>query len=267
VYARVPINIPVSTALQLRVPKVDELVTPELALVDPLLAATERRRLPEPDDTLGRLQNLGSLSNGGIPAAISEVDAVHFRTNAASNLPNLGDSAARVHRRHVRIPVIARFAAAALVVTVTIVAVVDVLSLGPPETRVPAALPAEQPTRTSSTSFASPGPQTTTAAHSKRPGQRLRPRAGKPDEPAAEQRRFAWAPVPESTAYRVEIYRGSDRVFGATTGRAHIAIPATWKSRGRAHRLGPGEYRWYVWPIVDGKRAATAIVQAKLTVS
>jgi hypothetical protein len=51
------------------------------------------------------------------------------------------------------------------------------------------------------------------------------------------------------------------------TTRAQIEIPATWESGGKVHRLEPGAYRWYVWPIVDGKRAPTAIVQAKLAVT
>jgi hypothetical protein len=79
-------------------------------------------------------------------------------------------------------------------------------------------------------------------------------------------RRFAWAPVAGADAYRVELFRDDDLVFVATSRSAEITVPARWTLAGKAHKLAAGEYRWYVWPIVAGRRAQSAVVQATLTV-
>jgi hypothetical protein len=81
-----------------------------------------------------------------------------------------------------------------------------------------------------------------------------------------QPRRFAWASTLGASAYHVELFRGNTRVFAGDTKDSQIAVPADWTLNGRRHVLSPGEYRWYVWPIVGGKRAPAAIVQAKLTV-
>ena len=82
----------------------------------------------------------------------------------------------------------------------------------------------------------------------------------------AGTRRFAWPPVAGATGYHVELFKGSALVFRNETARPETLIPRRWRFDGRLRRLEPGEYRWYVWPIVNGRREATAIVQAKLVV-
>jgi hypothetical protein len=83
---------------------------------------------------------------------------------------------------------------------------------------------------------------------------------------AAGARRFAWPPVAGSTGYHVELFRGSALVFRDETTKPEILIRKRWRLDGRLRRLEPGSYRWYVWPLVDGRRAASAIVQARLVV-
>jgi hypothetical protein len=85
--------------------------------------------------------------------------------------------------------------------------------------------------------------------------------------PADASRDFVWAPIDGASGYHVEFYRGGDRVFAADTTRAHVEVPVTWKLDGRTQRLVPGEYRWFVWPVVDGERASTATVQSALTIT
>jgi hypothetical protein len=80
-------------------------------------------------------------------------------------------------------------------------------------------------------------------------------------------RRFAWPPVVGATGYHVELFNGSALVFQNETTKPEIVIPRRWRLDGRRRRLEPGEYRWYVWPVVNGRREASAIVQAKLVVS
>jgi hypothetical protein len=56
-------------------------------------------------------------------------------------------------------------------------------------------------------------------------------------------------------------------VFAADTNEPQIAVPAHWTLNGRRHALSPGEYRWFVWPVVSGLRASSATVQATLTIT
>jgi hypothetical protein len=87
-----------------------------------------------------------------------------------------------------------------------------------------------------------------------------------PAPPMSGVRRFAWVPVRGADGYRVEIFRGQSLVFRADVDRPEIGVPASWTFRGQRTRLSPGEYRWYVWPVVSGRRASSAVVQARLVI-
>jgi hypothetical protein len=84
--------------------------------------------------------------------------------------------------------------------------------------------------------------------------------------PTSTPRRFAWAPAEGATGYHVELFRGKSLVFAADTIGPKITVPAKWTFDGSEHQLEPGAYRWYVWPIVSGKRTTRAVVQARLVV-
>jgi hypothetical protein len=88
----------------------------------------------------------------------------------------------------------------------------------------------------------------------------------RPAAAASGGRRFAWAPVARASGYHVELFRGSALVFRAETTKPEILIRARWRLGGKVHRLQPGEYRWYVWPRVAGRREAKATVRAALLV-
>jgi hypothetical protein len=130
----------------------------------------------------------------------------------------------------------------------------------------------EQPDATSET----PNP-TTTGPASPVPTQpeNEQPPANPPAKPRssptsgardAGSRTFAWAPVAGATGYHVELFRAGKRIFAVDTRRPSALIPAGWTFDGSRYRLEPAEYRWYVWPIVAGKRKARAVVQARLVV-
>jgi hypothetical protein len=231
------------------VPKTAGLITPELALVDPELAAIARRTLPEPDDTLSRVISVETRPPpGGHP-----FQGPH----------EVGPGSEQSPRWRLRLPALA--AAAAVVVSVTIAAVHEERAARPGAVAPPAVALGESMSTKPTTD---PGQAESQAASRppRKPAQTSGRSAGggRPETPRS--RSFAWAPVAGASGYSVELYRGSERVFASTARGAQIEIPATWNSGGRAHRLVPGEYRWYVWPIVAGKRAATAIVQTNLTV-
>ena len=62
-------------------------------------------------------------------------------------------------------------------------------------------------------------------------------------------RGFGWVPVAATSAYEVEFYRAGRRIFSARTTHAKLTVAKSWTYRGRRERFTPGTYRWYVWPI------------------
>jgi hypothetical protein len=116
----------------------------------------------------------------------------------------------------------------------------------------------ETPTAAPLHAIAEPQPRPAETAASEGP----RPSTGM----TAGARRFAWPPVAGSTGYHVELFRGSTLVFRDETTKPEILIRKRWRLDGRLRRLEPGSYRWYVWPLVNGRRTASAIVQARLVV-
>jgi hypothetical protein len=99
-----------------------------------------------------------------------------------------------------------------------------------------------------------------------RPSTQLKPARGRKTGMQAASRRFAWAPSHGASGYHIELFRGSALIFRAQMTKPEILIRRRWRFNGRDHQLEPGAYRWYVWPLVDGRRRAKAIVQAKLAV-
>ncbi len=78
--------------------------------------------------------------------------------------------------------------------------------------------------------------------------------------------RFSWAPANGATAYRVEFFRGNERVLEQTTRRPELVLKQTWVYQGRRVQRKPGTYRWYVWAIRKGLKDADALVRSQLVV-
>jgi hypothetical protein len=126
-------------------------------------------------------------------------------------------------------------------------------------------LDGESPTAAPLPAVANPQPPAASTGASE--GGATKPSAPtRPPSTGADTRRFAWPPVAGATGYHVELFKGSALVFRNETANPEILIPRRWRFDGRRRRLEPGEYRWYVWPVVNGRRKAMAIVQAKLVV-
>jgi hypothetical protein len=195
-----------------------EVVSPELALVDPLLARRARALLVDPTDVFRASEEVVSRS-----------------------------SPAWSRRR-------ALLAGSVLAIALGVL-LPDIRIEGSDSTTV--ASPLEEVAGTDASGTVPPTPQ----PESEPPAQ-PRGRAS-----TALPRRFAWAPVAGAGGYHVEFFLGSKKVFAADTDRPQIALPTRWRFRGVERTLEPGDYRWYVWPVVSGRRAAEAIVQARLAVS
>jgi hypothetical protein len=71
----------------------------------------------------------------------------------------------------------------------------------------------------------------------------------------------AWAPSPEATGYKVELFRKGVRVFAARTAGTSMILPTGTR------RLPAGTYTWYVWPVVRGHRDQAAIVSSPLVIT
>ncbi len=67
---------------------------------------------------------------------------------------------------------------------------------------------------------------------------------------------LAWRGVPKATYYNVQLYRGGRKILTAWPSTTSFRLQRSWRFEGRAYRLTPGLYRWYVWPGF-GARSAT----------
>ena len=88
----------------------------------------------------------------------------------------------------------------------------------------------------------------------------------RPTLQAPTSRRFAWAPSDGASGYHVEFFRGSTLVYARETTRPELDVPARWRHDGVLRSFRPGEYNWYVWPVIGGRRAARASVQTTIAI-
>lgn len=233
-------------------------VSPELVLVDPGLATWARDRLPAPSDTLARASSVPGASSHA-PGATSLVVASPARIPGELERPPEG------RRKRLMIGAVVL----AFAVTAFLADVPDQFR------RFPAVANRSEPS----------GPPV--ATDNDRGQFELRDGTNGTREPRATQsksvttttaasdrsaevpssgRRFAWAPIAGASGYHIELFRGSALVFRADSAKPQIVIRRRWRLGGRQHELKPGTYRWYVWPLVGGRRKAKATVQAKLVV-
>ena len=247
-----------------------EETSPELVLVDRELALRARERLPEPADTLARLEREISLQRLVALQPDDFGDALEGTTSGRSRLDRREPSLRR------RPGLLVAAATAAMLVIAALLLGVQVDLRGNPagaesviEARTNDSGSAEAP-EPATEAVREPAPVTEPAPAPAPPkvepstrGTRYKP----PGQDAARQPRpFAWAPVTGASAYRVEFFRGTDRIYSGATTRPQLELPRTWRFDGRIQRLRPGIYRWYVWPVRDGRRDTRATVQAELVI-
>ncbi len=67
---------------------------------------------------------------------------------------------------------------------------------------------------------------------------------------------LAWDPVAKATYYNVQLFRNGKKILTAWPAGESFRLQRSWTYDGRAQRLTPGTYRWYVWPGF-GKRSAS----------
>jgi hypothetical protein len=217
-------------------------ISPELALVDPELAARARALLPDrPGIRVPRRER-----DEPIPLRVAEVQVL---------------APAPVTRRRWRVTTVVAVAMAA---SAGFGFGVSAAASGEPEASAPSV-----PTTTSRPPVAPA--QDVPAKDVPAPGADApvevvpnpKPPTKSPAGPAARVApRFVWAPQADVTRYRFALYRGEQLIFQKDVTSPALEVPRTWTFRGRFYDLDPGRYRWVVWPYVSGKRLGPAIVSA-----
>jgi hypothetical protein len=223
-----------------------EALSPELVLVDPFLAASARQRLPDVADSLSPTAS----ASGHRPTASTEaLTALATAALEAAEHPISPSIEERSQSWRVLVGLAAATVAGLLLLDVHV-------QVGrTPASAEPAAISKPPGQSRSKQGARQRGTQQRPAPDGRRQGQE-----------APQARRFAWAPAVGASGYHIELFRGQARVYSGEATEPQITIPAHWSSGGRLRSLAPGEYRWYVWPIVSGRRATRAIVQAQLVV-
>ena len=194
-----------------------ELVSPELALVDPELAERARRSLPEPD-TLARLER-----------AVRAPDAPPRARHA------------------LRTPTVAR-TAVLLVLGASLVLNVNLLTEGGTAPRVP-----DQPAK-SAAPIQKAAPRYGVSAAQRRivPPHVRHPGVARPRKALeAPSLTLRWPEAPSAVQYDLVIWRGHQRVLDVwrRTPRVDLAdLPCT-----QARKLRPGlRYLWFAYPLLRG---------------
>ena len=279
----------------------EPVLSPELALVDPVLAAWARTRPPDLSHVAPIVRKPAS---GPPPEDVQADGSASSKASAEWKLSTpLGDGAGETaerlgtaERRQPRVMRSARratLAAAAVVLVAAGVLSGNVISqhgravaaelnfavqtaadaLPATSTNAPAVgSKRDKPTRARSAN--QKGTEASHAAHRAETG------SARPHPADAAKRRaiptsvrptrnFGWVPAAATSAYDVAFYRAGRRIFAARTTQAKITVAESWIYSGRRERFAPGVYRWYVWPIYksgSGMRRGTPIVNSKLTV-
>ena len=225
----------------------EEQISPELVLVDPELADAERAKLADRPTT-----------PAARPARPAIVSAPPLAERARATRP---PAAERLGSRRLLIGVAAATVATVLFFDVR-VEVGDIPASATRGARQAAAVP---PHPASKRRLAKP--KHTPTGKPARVGTRPRSRGSRASKAAAASpRRFAWAPTPRASGYYVEFFRGPRRVFARETSDAAIEIPVKWRYNGVERSFMPGEYRWYVWPVINGRRVTRAAVQTMVSI-
>jgi hypothetical protein len=59
---------------------------------------------------------------------------------------------------------------------------------------------------------------------------------------------FTWTRVRAASYYNLQLFRNGRKILSVWPRANRFALTRAWRSEGKAYRLTPGSYRWFVWP-------------------
>lgn len=74
---------------------------------------------------------------------------------------------------------------------------------------------------------------------------------------------LVWARVAGVSSYDVELVRNGSRIYSASSAMPSMDVPRTWTHEGMRFSIRP-EDQAFVWPVIDGRRAPEAVVKGTL---
>jgi hypothetical protein len=217
----------------------DDVVSPELALVDPELAARAR--------------------DGALP------DLALHRLAAAAAAGDVDDALPRSTLRGLRgrvpvTPVLTLLAIATVSLVVTSLT-------GPDSAHGEAPTVSARSSPSSGTGHAPNGGNATvhTSAASRTPAAAPVKRASRSQGPrfASTATTLVWHRSPRATSYEVELLRGDAVIFTSTSPSSQVVLPTSWQRGGKSYSIHP-EDRAFVWPVVNGRRGERPVVSGAL---
>lgn len=215
---------------------IPEPLSPELVLVDPVLANLARERLRSERIAVERT---GPGSPDDRPSAISPDYAEDDTSSFARP---------RTRRRGVFAAALAVLAVAGVGFAILDHELTDIG--GSVNGRIPTRMQSIQRTadarqnrRTTEPPRARAG---TASPHSTKPAVQPKKRLQGVQPTEFATRLFVWPAVSGATFYRVEFFRRGRKIFKASPTIPRIELPLRWVFRGRHFRLTPATYRWEV---------------------
>ena len=80
---------------------------------------------------------------------------------------------------------------------------------------------------------------------------------------AAATATIVWPRSANASSYDLELVRGGTVIYSARSGSPEVVVPREWRRGGVSYTIQP-EDQAFVWPVVDGRRAAAPIVNGAL---
>ena len=237
---------------------VDDVVSPELALVDPELAARARQALPSavaversfaigfefvPEELLtddpvtGRRRNVMPLLALGSLVAASIIGAGVLRGGPlpdASETWSASSATAVVASATAGSPTTAAPSTQGVITTEAPDPVGR--AAAPVDELQPHTLDSSSPTRTPSLST----------------GDAVAPSAARPTE-------LVWDDLGNASSYDIELIRNGSQIFAASAPAPRVDLPRSWTHDGERFSVRP-EDEVFIWPVVDGRRGSRPLV-------